>query len=69
MTAKEIYKLADFCERNELSFDEVLCLLGVGCCEMAVMAIKEGNIERLAYIHDLKKDIRETLKKEGVNIE
>ena len=64
-----LYNLVNFCCRNELPFDELLCLLGVGCCEMSVKAIKEGNDEILTRFRDLKKDIKETLQKEGVNIE
>ena len=43
MIAKDIYKLADFCERNELPFDELLCILGTGCCEILTKAIRNDD--------------------------
>ena len=67
--SKDVYKLADFCERNELPFDELLCILGAGCCEIVIKAIREDNGAMVDRFRNLKTDIIRTLQKEGVNIE
>ena len=69
MTAKDVYKLADFCERNELPFDELLCILGAGCCEIVIKAIRNDDTTMINRFRDLKNDIVKTLQKEGVYIE